>query len=201
MGYSAHFRDDEIVIEPPLNGKAITQWHTDHGTGGYNKGRAHYCAIVLDVAEERLLDEANGDELIRRRAASFHIYGGDDMREDDTISDVRDLIKHADQYDSRVYGTLVQTDGHLDFVYPVRWVVGQGTVEARRPVLLYPGDPDGIGVLAVAVSKHTGVKNDDDLHGAVGGVVQANHWGPDEANSVATDMIRDLYNALKERDA
>jgi hypothetical protein len=197
MGYSAHFRQDHVTIDPPLNSKAINEWHVNHGTGGLDDGNRHYCAIVLDVTEERLFDETNGDELIRRRAASFHIYGGDDMREDDTIADVQELIGHADEYGSGVYGTIVQTDGHPDAAYPVRWVVGHGTVEAHRPVLLYPGDPDGIGALAVAVARHTGEK-----HGrSAGGIAESNEWGPDEANSVATDMIRDLYTALEKRSA
>lgn len=198
MGYAASFRDNPITIDPPLNGKAIEAWHNKHQRYVRTADADHFCSVVLDIAKQEIPDD-QGDVLVKRRAASFHI-DGDDLREDATIKDVRDLIEHADQHGSRVYGTIVQIDGHPDFTYPVRWVVGHGDVEAQRPVLLYPLDPDGIGALAIAASKHTGVKNDDDLHGTVGGVVPANHWGTQEANSVATDMIRDLYEALKRRD-
>jgi hypothetical protein len=195
MGYAAHFRQEPITIDPPLNGKAINEWHADHGVGGHDQNRSHYCAIVLDVTTEEL-EQEHGDILFKRRAASFHIIDGDDMREDATILDVEELIGHADEYGSRVHGTLVQTDGHPDMTYPVRWVVGHGEVEAQRPVLLYPDDPDAISALAVTVQEHTGEK-----HGrSAGGIAESNEWGSAEANSVATDMIRDLYTALEKRD-
>lgn len=188
MGYEASFRGDPITINPPLTGKAIDAWHADHPVGDNHAARlaGHFCSIRLDVTtEEKPLADDSGDVVVSRRAASFHI-DGDDLREESVIKDVRDLDEHAHRNGSQVYGVLVQTDGHPDASYPVHWVIGNGQVEPHRPVLLYPLDPDGIGALARAVQRHTGQLNRT-----------PNSWGSDEASSVATDMVRELYTALQ----
>jgi hypothetical protein len=197
MGYQASFREDRLTIDPPLSGKAIVAWGDAHQRYVRTANADHFCSIVLDIEKkETPLADGSGDVIVARRAASCHV-SGDDLREESTVKDIRDLVAFAEANGSRVHGTIVQTDGHPDMTYPVRWVVGHGTVEAQRPVLLYPLDPDGIGALAVAVAKHTGEK-----HGrSAGGIAESNEWGPDEANSVAADMIRDLYDVLNRRNA
>lgn len=197
MGYQASFREDRLTIDPPLSGKAIDTWDDAHQRYIRTANADHFCSIVLNIEKtETPLADGSGDVIVARRAASCYV-SGDDLRAESVSKDIRDLIAFAEANGSRVYGTIVQTGGHPDMVYPARWVVGNGEVEVQRPVLLYPLDPDGIGALAVAVSQYTGER-----HGrSAGGIAESNEWGPAEANSVATDMIRDLYDVLKRRSA
>lgn len=187
MGYEATFDGGALNFDPPLGHKAIKEWQADHRATTH--GTTHFCSIVLDVEEEKA-DTEEG-ELVRRTAATAHIYDGGDLRANSVMDDIGDLVSFAERRGVTVSGMVQQTEGHPDENYPHRWYVrgNVGLVDVQKPTLIYPEDSRAIGVLAQYVQQHTGR-----LLPPTHGRVEANNWGSDEANEVATGMVRALTN-------
>lgn len=174
MGSTTYFYD-KMTIEPPLTWQEIKQSEAWEGHPQHRRQRGGELAArrfgpVLHVLER----EAETDEgiVVQRTCAEFEIVG-DDLRMGAVLEQLRGL--------ARLYGATHTFHGWFDArgdrdgdAAKVKIVGTEVVVE--RPVPLWPGDGKAAAVL-VAHMVHLG-------------------WGHGEASAFATNLLRDLHDAL-----
>jgi hypothetical protein len=175
MGYTTHFYG-ELTIRPPLTHPEIK------GSPMFGPGGGTGVRLVIN---EEHVDTEEGP-LIRRTAAAVEICG-DELRGDAIMHELRTLLKqHGRGAGHEIAGTLECIHEHPDIETPSRVVVDGAEVREVWPALVWPDDPETIGVLARYLNRH--VKMTD-----------AGWLGPHESNELATSLVRELVSERARR--
>jgi hypothetical protein len=170
MGYSTRFYG-ELAIAPPLTHPEIERSIFGPGSGP---------GVCLVIKEEPV--DTDEGPLIRRTAAAVAIEG-DETRGDAIMHELRTLLKqHGRGAGHEITGILDCQHDHPDVETPHRVVVDGAEVREVWPALVWPGDPEAIGVLARYLNLHA-------------------FWdlGPHEANELATSLVRELVSERARR--
>lgn len=169
MGYRTRY-EGELTIDPPLRYLEIRESTFAKGYRGY-PGRG----VTLKVHEERT--ETDDGPRVKVTAATVTIEG-DELDHGDIMGQLKVLARrYSPDLGHRITGTLHCRHEHPDVETPFRVVVDEHGPREVWPALVWPDDPEAIGVLTRWLAVHR---------------VDCTKFGAHEAAGVAADLVREL---------